>query len=193
MRGFPNCRRNELSLFLVSLLTALSLLLAACSSAEEPRRAEGSGETLAKFLAKYERTFHPSAYKLDFKMVKAEEAEHFAALRSATVYTPAVPETVAGFRIQILLTQEIDSANAALANLEEQVPDDYAYMAYDAPYYKIRVGNFTDRTSAGVTLQQLVGLGYREAWIVPDNILKNPPPKLPDYFIEPERYKEHSR
>ncbi|HEV8537793.1 MAG TPA: SPOR domain-containing protein, partial [Bacteroidota bacterium] len=120
-------------------------------------------------------------------LIKAEEQKQFEALSTATVYTPALPETIPGFRVQALLTQDIDEADMAQRNLEQQLPDEHMYMVYDAPYYKIRVGNFPDRSGANLTLRRLVGLGYKDAWIVPDNVLKRPPPKLPDVFIEPKR------
>ena len=193
MPGFQNYLRNEPGIGLAVLLFSGVILLLGCAGSKEPSRAEEPRGTLAQFVAKYEPTFHPSDYRLDFKLIKAEEAHQFESLHSATVYTTAVPETIPGFRIQVLLTQEIDEANAALTSLEEQLPEEYAYMAYDAPYYKIRVGNFPERTAANAALKKLVGLGYKEAWVVPDNVLKDPPPRLPDTFIEPKRIIDNNR
>jgi hypothetical protein len=193
MPGLPNYLRNNSKIGPAVLFLSVVMLLAGCAGSKQPSRTETPKGTLGEFLAKYEPTFHPSDYKLDFKIIKAEEAQQFEALHSATVYTTAVPETIPGFRIQVLLTQEIDEANTTLANLEQQFPEESAYMAYDAPYYKIRVGNFPERATANALLKRLVGFGYKEAWIVPENVLKNPPPKLPDTFIEPKRVIDNNR
>jgi hypothetical protein len=193
MRGFPNYLRSDAGIGLVVLFLSVVISLAGCAGSEQPSKAEAPKGTLAEFLAAHEPTFRPSEYKLDFKLIRAEEAQQFNALHSATVYLAAVPETIPGFRIQVLLTQEIDEANTALLNLEQQLPEESAYMAYDAPYYKIRVGNFPERATANALLKRLVGLGYKEAWIVPENVLKNPPPKLPDTFIEPKRFIDNNR
>ncbi|HTK82017.1 MAG TPA: SPOR domain-containing protein [Bacteroidota bacterium] len=176
-------------LFIVAAL----VIVWGCGSAEQPRKTTPEHSSPKEFLAKYEKAFRPSDYKLDIKVIKAAEAEQFNALHPAQVYAVAAAETIPGFRIQVLLTQEIDEANTTLTTLEQQLPDEFAYMAYDAPTYKIRVGNFQERTSANPVLKKLVDLGYKEAWIVPDMILKNPPQKLPDAFIEPKRLIENHR
>ncbi len=193
MRGFQNYNRNNLVAGDGYLLVFWTLLFLGCSGTEEVVRLKSADGTLHEFLAQHEQTFRPSDYKLEFKLIREEEEKRYSEIHTATVYTTTVPETIPGFRVQVLLTQEIDEANTALANLEQQLPEDFAYMVYDAPYYKIRVGNFHQRTTANTILKKLSELGYKEAWIVPDNILKNPPPRPPNINIEPEKFINNNR
>lgn len=191
MRGSQNCSNDIRYTLLVVLSGLISVWMTSCAGSKQSSPATARGETLADFIARYEKTFRPSDYRLDFAIATAGDSQQFAALHSATVYTPVLPETLQGFRIQVFMTKEIDEANATLTALEEQLPEEFAYMAYDAPYYKIRVGNFTDRSAAAPMLKRLTSLGYRDSWIVPDKVFKNPPPKLPDAFIAPSRSIEH--
>ena len=41
-----------------------------------------------------------------------------------------------------------------------------AYVSYDNPYYKVRIGDFTSRYDAEEFLTTLEGRGYKTAWIV---------------------------
>ena len=188
MHGFQKSPKSKWLYFIGSLVVLACAIILGCAGTEESERSETSEGTLKEFLAKYEKTFRPSAYNLDVNLIKAEEQRQYTTLHAATVYTTTASETIPGFRVQVLLTQEIDEANTTLSDLELQFPEEFAYMVYDAPYYKVRVGNFPVRTAANTKLKKLIKLGYKEAWIVPDNILKNPPPKLPDTFIEPKRF-----
>ncbi|MBI1806300.1 MAG: SPOR domain-containing protein [Ignavibacteria bacterium] len=141
----------------------------------------------------YEKTFNPADYDVDVKTILDEENRQRSTLEPAIVVTPAAPETISGFRVQVLFTQEIDQANQLKENLANAVPDDWVYVVYEAPYYKVRVGNFADRSTANQMVRKLVSIGYKDAWIVPDNVMKNPPPKPPETFIEPEKQLEQHR
>jgi hypothetical protein len=54
----------------------------------------------------------------------------------------------------------------------EKFPRDSIYVVYDAPVYKIRVGDFISRYEANQRLPEFVEKGYRDAWIVPDRIVQ---------------------
>ena len=57
--------------------------------------------------------------------------------------------------------------------------DQWTYVEYDALYYKVRVGNFVDRLSADNFVGILVQKDFQGPWVVPDQVLKNPPYKPP--------------
>jgi hypothetical protein len=59
------------------------------------------------------------------------------------------------------------------------LPDEWVYLVYDLPYYKVRVGNYAEKEAANESVKKLVSLGYADAWVVPERILKNPPPPPP--------------
>ena len=187
MHGSLNFLKNNAHVWQLLALAAMALTSFGCSSSKESAEAVEPA-TLNDFLAKYEPSFTPSEYNPDVTLLQASEQQQYATLHAASVYTTAVPETIQGFRIQVILTSEIDRANAVRDSLESLLPEDWVFIAYDAPYYKVRVGNYSERATANPTLKKLNILGYKEAWVVPDNILKNPPPKPPSgEFIEPKR------
>src|SRR5713101_8789934 len=136
MRGFQKFHRSRLREIISSFLVSSILLLWGCTSAGESERPGVVRETFQEFLAEHEKSFRPSAYDVDVNFVRTEEERQFNALHAATVYTTALPETIPGFRVQVVLTQEIDEANTALNNLDRQMPEQYTYMVYNAPYYK---------------------------------------------------------
>jgi len=170
-----------------SLLLLVLLSLAGCASAKRVEQAEQRPAPGRDFLGTYEPTFDPSRYDPDLPELRRREAEAHNAIGSASLVATAAPETIPGFRIQVLLTQEIDDAVGVRDSLNALLSDDWVYVVYDSPYYKVRVGDYHERPEANALLKKLVGKGFRDAWIVPDNVIKDPPPKLPDTFIVPER------
>jgi len=44
--------------------------------------------------------------------------------------------------------------------------NDSVYVDFEAPNYKVRVGDFIDRDSAESLQQDLVQMGYNSAWVL---------------------------
>lgn len=156
--------------------SAFLILLAGCGSSKRVEK-EKSDSELKEFLAKYEKTFDPSVYNPDVESIKVEERQVHDAMESANAVEVALPETIPGFRIQVLFTPEIQEATQIRDNLDASLPEEWTYLIFDSPYYKVRIGNFIERYEAQALLRRLVSIGFSEAWIVPDKIIKNPPPK----------------
>ena len=185
MPGLQNFHGNRI----LALLILASTLLGGCGGSSTEVREVRTEPTLDEFLAKYEPAFIPSRYNEDVRLLLSDEQHQYAMLHVAEVYATTLPETIPGFRIQVIATREIDQANAVRDSLESLLPAEWSYTVYDAPYYKVRVGNYPDRASAASTLRRLAVAGFGDAWIVPDNVLKNPPPIPPeDEFIVPKRF-----
>ncbi|MBI4549144.1 MAG: SPOR domain-containing protein [Ignavibacteriae bacterium] len=164
------------------------LVLLACKSTETTGRSEENNQALKDFLDRYEKTFNPSDYDSDFDLMKEIEQTLSSDTVVPSIETPIVSETVQGFRVQALFTQDIDQANQVKDSISKQLPDEWVYIVYDAPYYKVRVGNFLVRSDANPMVKKLVSLGYRDAWIVPDIVIKHPPrPTRSESTIEPEK------
>jgi len=64
-------------------------------------------------------------------------------------------EEAQGFRIQIMAGTSRDKAYKAQSNFNYSYPQFRSYLEYNSPYFKIRVGDFTDRLSAHRFLQQV--------------------------------------
>jgi len=161
----------------IFLLISTALILS-CSSSKESEKAKSMAEFTAE-LKKYEATFQPSDYNPDVKEFFKEEAERPSTEQKTEQEETIVEaeELVPGFRVQLFSSQEIDEANTTLAEVQELFPDERFYLVYDAPTYKIRAGNFVMRFEAERFVNQLSTRGYRDAWVVPEKVIKNPPPK----------------
>lgn len=55
---------------------------------------------------------------------------------------------VAGFRIQVINTSDRNAAIAAKTKIYQLFPELKAYLLYQAPYFRLRVGNFKDQDEA---------------------------------------------
>ena len=80
--------------------------------------------------------------------------------------------TVRGFRVQI--GQVINEEDAAEVRREAMLTFENAnvYLVFDAPNYKIRVGDFEKRRKAEELQDKAISLGYKDAWIVPTMVEK---------------------
>jgi hypothetical protein len=130
-------------------------------------------------MRKQEALFNPSQYNPDVKAFLQEEFRK-EALRSETpkeIANPAPRELIPGFRVQIFASTSIDEATKQKEAAEGLFPDEWLYIVYDPPTYKVRAGNFITRFDADRFLKQSSQDGFRDAWIVPDRVYKDPPPR----------------
>ena len=74
-----------------------------------------------------------------------------------------------GYRVQVLATRYIERADS-LAIIMKNTINDSVYVDFEAPNYKVRVGDFIDRNSAESLQQDLVQMGYNSAWILRSRI-----------------------
>ena len=77
--------------------------------------------------------------------------------------------SVEGFRIQLLATQDRFNAEKFKSELEK-IYKNKIYIIFEAPNYKVRVGDFIDRKSAEEMRQNLSKKGYTTAWIIRSKI-----------------------
>lgn len=155
-----------------------------CKTTEEAEKEKIVETGVNEFLAKYEKTFDPGAYDEDVDTIIQLVKRQREIIEPSKIVAILPPETIQGFRVQVLFTPDIQQANRLRDELTERLTDTWTYIVHDAPYYKIRVGNHIDRPSAATMMKKLHGMGYKDAWIVPDKIIKNPLPLPPDALIE---------
>lgn len=88
------------------------------------------------------------------------------------IYFNQLHPTIEGWRIQIFFDSGSNSKNLANRTREkfmETFSGKGAYLSFNEPYYKVRVGDFKTRISAEAFLQELSIL-YPNAFIVPDQV-----------------------
>ena len=179
------------STLVIFLLFLFVCIFFGCSGSVETTQQDSKKETLSDFLERYEKTFNPSQYEIVLFQSKTA-AQESTGTNTSVVSDSLAKETMSGFRVQLMTTQEIDEATQLRDSLTLSLDEQWTYIVYDAPYYKVRTGNFVDRLSADKFISILLQKGFYNAWIVPDQILKYPPPKpkiVPEQ--QPQQRHEH--
>jgi hypothetical protein len=151
-------------------------LLIGCAGSRETEAMKK--ETRDDLLRRYEATFRPSDYD------RAPTPTHHTATVTqsegsdslATPIATPVPEEVPGFRVQIVTTASIDEANQKKIVGESLFPNEWFYLEYDQPTFKIRAGNFLTRFEAERFRALIAERGFSKAWVVPARVFKHPPP-----------------
>ncbi len=165
------------TIILVPALLNFAWMLQGCgSSGETKEESPPPKEDFSRYVREHESTFNPSDYGIEGWVSDAPPGQPAGTEEPIDPVTEVRPDTVPGFRVQVMITQEIDKASALRDSLLGAMPGRWIYIVYHPPYYKVRVGNYTDRFAADETLDRLRREGLTDAWVVPDRIIRNPPP-----------------
>jgi len=79
---------------------------------------------------------------------------------------------IEGFRVQVLATGSRENADRLRYELAIEYGKDI-YIVFDAPNYKVRIGNFIDRRLAEKLRLELINKGYPSSWIIRTRIEPN--------------------
>ncbi len=82
--------------------------------------------------------------------------------------------TAKGFRIQVINTTDRNAAIEAKTMVYRLYPELKAYLLYQSPYFRLRVGNFETRDEAESYQRQLAREFKQNVYIVNDTIEVNP-------------------
>lgn len=175
---------NLLSLPLLAMIACTGV---ACSSAnpdtteQQKPKQEVQPKEMKRPLSYYEATLDPTQYDEDVEaVVKKQKEEKPTAELQIPKDSSVVEETSQlGFRIQLYSTSSIDEAMNMKTNVMARFPQDSVYIVYDPPVYKIRIGDYPTRYDASIELPSIVNMGYSDAWIVPDNIVRRKVVQVP--------------
>lgn len=80
----------------------------------------------------------------------------------------------AGFRILVISSNNRTKVLDAKTKIYRQFPELKAYMMYQAPFFRLKVGNFRDREEAESYLPGIQKLFDTNAYVVPDTIEVRP-------------------
>ncbi len=87
-----------------------------------------------------------------------------------------------GYRIQVLNTTDRNQALAAKSKLLSLFPEHKTYLMYQAPYFKIRIGNFVEKNEADDLKKELTRMFPAGVFVIPSDI-----------EVKPDRDKEDSK
>ncbi len=90
------------------------------------------------------------------------------------VTTREARRNVPGFRIQVINTTDRNAAIQAKTTVYRLFPELKAYLLYQSPYFRLRVGNFEDRKAAESYQRQLSREFKQNVYIVNDVVEVNP-------------------
>ena len=77
--------------------------------------------------------------------------------------------TQEGYRLQIFESSSVEETNRTLRKFERSLKDS-VYMVFEAPLYKLRLGNFITKKEAEKQKENLNKKGYKNIWIVRSRI-----------------------
>jgi putative transposon-encoded protein len=80
-----------------------------------------------------------------------------------------INKTISGFRIQLFSGNERNNANSVKTKFLRLFPDQTAYLTYQQPYFKIRVGDFRTKLEAKIFYNKIKD-EFGESIIVQDKI-----------------------
>lgn len=79
-----------------------------------------------------------------------------------------------GFRIQVINTNDRNKANEAKTKVYQSFPELKPYLIYQAPFFKLKVGNFKNREEAEQYIDDLKRLFPSGVYVVRDIIELGP-------------------
>lgn len=81
---------------------------------------------------------------------------------------------IQGFRVLVISTNDRTKAMDAKTKIYRNFPELKAYLLYQSPYYKLKVGNFRDQKEADVYLKKIQLFFPTGIYIIRDMIEVNP-------------------
>ena len=157
---------------LLPLVGAVILSIYGCASTGEI-----SEKPAERPLREHEKDFDPKVYREPLPVDSVETDRPTLATEPEPERWVERTQKVMGYRIQLYSTTNIDEAQRALPRCSARidsvgVESGRLDMSYDAPYYKIRMGDFLTKPPADSLRQVLQDYGITEAWVVRDKVLQ---------------------
>ncbi len=87
-----------------------------------------------------------------------------------------------GYRIQVLNTTDRNQALSTKSRLLTVYPEHKTYLMYQAPYFKIRIGNFVEKSEADDLKKELARMFPTGVFVIPSDI-----------EVKPEKEKEDTK
>jgi len=154
------------------MMMTTGLFMVSCSSSSEVAERQE-----AKPLREHEKSFDPGAYRVAEQDTTTVVETETPAPETEEISWVERVRKIMGFRIQLHSTTNIDDAQEQLISLQSRLDSldivpARLDMSFDAPYYKIRLGDFLTKPPADSLRDLLHEHGVPEAWVVRDKVLQ---------------------
>ncbi|MGD9898570.1 MAG: SPOR domain-containing protein [Calditrichaceae bacterium] len=149
-----------------------------CASVKSTSKESVPEESVQK--GKFDESFDPLTLNDDDIIIGEKEINPSGDVKAGTDKDTGLNRTamepvveVDGFRVQILATKNIETATLVQQEATDQfgVLKFQTYLTFEAPLYKVRVGNAIDRIDAERIRDIAKDYGYKEAFIVRSKVL----------------------
>lgn len=75
-----------------------------------------------------------------------------------------------GFRVLVLVTDILDQANEMRSDIYFKTNQRAIYVDFESPFYRVKVGDYTDINKARELSFRLNQMGYQAAKVIPDSV-----------------------
>lgn len=147
-----------------------------CASSSKTQTATDAGEK--KLSGKYDESFDPLTLDDDDIVINKEANDvQIKKTDDKTIKDrdekKVVMHEVEGYRVQILATQGIEAATLQQQKAIDRFSDHgyKVYLIYEAPLYRLRIGDATNRKDAEFIRDLAKERGYDEAFIVRSKVM----------------------
>lgn len=124
-------------------------------------------------LLKDDVTIPPRIRKIEtFPIDTTMPAALFQVRPDTTV--PQKDEMTMGYRVEIFRSDSFPAATAMQERALLEFSESGVYLDYDAPYYKVRIGDGTNRVDAEGLLKRVQQMGYPEAFLINSRVYAYP-------------------
>ena len=157
----------------------LVVFIAACTPSKKLVNKEPLAENQEH--SKYDESFDPLSLNDDDIIIQAktetEVVEKKKSEKTTSDQTKILRE-IDGYRVQLLATRSIESATLIKQRAEEQFLklNHKVYWSFEAPFYKVRIGDVLTRTDAESIRDLARSMGYDQAFPVRSKVM--PPDQL---------------
>lgn len=131
-------------------------------------------DTPQQDIYKYDESFDPLTLDDDDIIIAGDENIQIVdnSVNDPANNIPTVVKEITGFRVQILATKNIETASLFEQEASERFTnlEHKTYLIFEAPLYKIRVGDCRERAQAEDLRDMAMQYGYRESFIVKTKI-----------------------
>ena len=157
--------------------------LEACSASKETRyetEKKPGDEEPKDTIVSIREDFDISPYKLNMDIEDfSTDAEVFSDvwyqyeyLREDSIYgfDKKIIGTVDGYRVMVIVTDNMEEANSVREDISSQISRKEVYISFEPPFYKVKVGDFTNIAEANDLKFKLNQLGYTAAKVVQETV-----------------------
>lgn len=166
------------------IIISLAFLLYSCSAStgkryekeDEKEKVEVKKETDAENI---EQEFNIEPYRSTFTIeenVTKKPSKDFEIwyeyenIPDSLIEKKVITGTTDGYRVQVLSTDNLEEANSLKTDLIVKTNYKQIYIEFDPPFYKVKVGDFTDINDAKTLSFKLNQMGYGEARVINETI-----------------------